>query len=69
MATRHTTKRIESAKQPPPWQRAKPKGKRPTARLDASWKAKAKARAERAGRRYPNLVDNMWAAAEQKKQR
>jgi hypothetical protein len=30
-------------------------------------KATARARAKRAGRRYPNLVDNMWAAKRQKK--
>lgn len=30
--------------------------------LSSSQKAKAKRRAEKAGRKYPNLVDNMWAA-------
>jgi len=29
--------------------------------LTEEQKAMAKARAERAGRRYPNLVDNSWA--------
>jgi hypothetical protein len=30
--------------------------------LSDEQKAKAKARAKKAGRRYPNLVDNAWAA-------
>lgn len=44
----------------PPWKRASPPGKsRPLSKrqLDA-----ARERAAQAGRRYPNLVDNMWAA-------
>jgi hypothetical protein len=46
----------------PPWKRKKPgvtrsKKKLTTAQIDA-----AKARATQAGRRYPNLIDNMWAA-------
>lgn len=44
----------------PPWKRKRPPGKsRPltTQQLEA-----ARARADAAGRRYPNLVDNMWAA-------
>ena len=69
MATKSTTKHIESARKAPPWKRAKPKGKGATVKLDAATKAQAKARAERAGRRYPNLVDNMWAAAQLKKKR
>ena len=31
-------------------------------RLQAAQAAAAKQRAEAAGRRYPNLVDNLWAA-------
>jgi hypothetical protein len=45
---------------PPPWKRPSPPGKsRPlsTQQVDA-----ARMRAAQAGRRYPNLVDNMWAA-------
>lgn len=53
-----------SAKKAPPWQRPAPKGKRTT--LTAASKKKAAARARRAGRAYPNLVDNMRAAADQK---
>lgn len=45
----------------PPWKRPPPPraGARPP--LSPSQKAAARARAEAAGRRYPNLVDNMWA--------
>lgn len=46
----------------PPWKRRKP-GRRATGgKLSAAQIAAARARAEQAGRRYPNLVDNMWAA-------
>ena len=39
----------------PPWKRKSPPGKsRPLSALQVD--------AARAGRRYPNLVDNMWAA-------
>jgi len=44
----------------PPWKRKRPLGKsRP---LSARQIEAARARAAEAGRRYPNLVDNMWAA-------
>lgn len=46
----------------PPWKRPRPpSAKRPVA-LTPAQKAAAKSRAEAAGRRYPNLIDNMWAA-------
>lgn len=45
----------------PPWKRPRPAGTPRTPLSDAD-KARARARAERAGRRYPNLIDNMWAA-------
>lgn len=48
----------------PPWNKPAPRTK-PRAKLTAAWKAKARARALAAGRRYPNLVDNMWAATQQ----
>ena len=51
-----------------PWQRQRPADKKPT-RLTAEWRQKARARARVAGRRYPNLVDNMWASTQQKKAR
>jgi len=49
---------------PPPWQRKRPPST--ATPLTAASKAAARARAERAGRRYPNLVDNLWAARRQK---
>jgi hypothetical protein len=48
------------ATKPPPWRRKRPPG--PRTKLSADDIAWARARAKRAGRRYPNLVDNMAAA-------
>ncbi|MBW8774813.1 MAG: hypothetical protein JF596_07075 [Stenotrophomonas sp.] len=45
----------------PPWKKPKPGGQAPQPLSDAQ-KAAARQRAEENGRRYPNLVDNMWAA-------
>jgi hypothetical protein len=42
------------------WDEPNPKKK--SEKLSSADKAAAKARAARAGRKYPNLVDNMWAA-------
>ena len=50
-----------------PRKRANPR-KRPT-KLSAKSKRSAKAAAKRGGRRYPNLVDNMRAAAGQRKRK
>ena len=47
----------------PPWKLPRPKGKRKP--LTPSQKVEAKARAKKAGRPYPNLVDNMAAARKQ----
>lgn len=44
----------------PPWKRPRPA--KPATKLTSAQKAAARARAEAAGRRYPNLIDNMWAA-------
>jgi len=44
----------------PIWEKKNPKSK--SKPLTASQKAAAKARAKKAGRRYPNMVDNAWAA-------
>jgi hypothetical protein len=44
----------------PPWERERPP--RPRKRLSAADRKKARAKAQRAGRRYPNLVDNMNVA-------
>jgi hypothetical protein len=48
-----------------PWKKKNPAKKH--TKLTAASKAKARASARRAGRRYPNLVDNMNAAKAQKK--
>lgn len=45
---------------PPPWKRKAPPGK--SRSLSAQQIEAARMRAAQAGRRYPNLVDNMWAA-------
>jgi len=47
----------------PPWEQAPPRSASHT-KLDPSAKKRAAVRARRAGPRYPNLVDNMRAAAE-----
>lgn len=44
----------------PIWESKNPKKK--SKPLTASQKAAAKARAKKAGRKYPNMVDNAWAA-------
>jgi hypothetical protein len=46
----------------PPWKQGNPKPKAMRTRLTAADKNRARTRAHQAGRRYPNLVDNMWAA-------
>jgi hypothetical protein len=47
----------------PPWKKANPKAKSGQSRhLTSAQKANAKQAAKRAGRKYPNLVDNMRAA-------
>lgn len=50
-----------------PWQKRNPKPKSQRSKLSASEKEEAKARAKRAGRRYPNLVDNMYVAAKKRR--
>ena len=51
---------------PPPWKRPRPKTRSAPVALTAHQKRAAKQRADAAGRRYPNLVDNMWAAKQLK---
>jgi hypothetical protein len=46
------------------WDKPNPKGK--SKPLTASQKAAAKARAKKAGRPYPNLIDNMAAGRKNK---
>lgn len=43
------------------WDKKMPASKRKGGLSDAQ-KQKAKARAKRAGRKYPNMIDNMWAS-------
>ena len=45
----------------PPWRKANPRKGR-SAKLTVKQKDAARARAKRAGRHYPNLIDNMWAS-------
>jgi hypothetical protein len=44
------------------WDKARPKGLGKPKKLSSSKKASAKAMAAKAGRPYPNLIDNMRAA-------
>jgi hypothetical protein len=46
----------------PIWNKPRPKGLGKSIPLTSAKKAKAKAAAKKAGRPYPNLVDNMRAA-------
>lgn len=57
----------DRASRTPPWKKPAPPGR--STKLTAASKAAAKARAKRAGRDYPNLIDNMHAAARQKRGR
>ena len=51
-----------------PWDRGNPKQKSGTSKkLTPAKKAAAKASAKKAGRPYPNMVDNMNAAKKKKK--
>ena len=59
MAAKKTTARNKAAV--PPWKKAAPKGAKHR-KLTPGQKAAAKRSAEKAGRPYPNLVDNMRAA-------
>ncbi len=49
-------------KKKPVWETKNPKKKSERKKLTDSQKAKAKAMAKKAGRPYPNLIDNMRAA-------
>lgn len=53
------------SKKDAPWNKPAPSKKERT-KLTPESKAKAKAAAKKAGRPYPNLVDNMKAAQDQK---
>jgi hypothetical protein len=49
---------MTSAKKPP-WKKANPKPAAKSKKLSPGQKREAQARAKKAGRKYPNLVDNM----------
>ena len=51
-----------NSKPPAFWKRPKPGKAKPSEPLAPNQLEAAKARAQAAGRRYPNLVDNAWAA-------
>lgn len=51
-----------ASKNKPVWDKPRPKTLGKSSKLSPAQKAKAKARAKKAGRPYPNLVDNMWAS-------
>src|SRR5690349_14492938 len=55
----------------PPWKRANPKKRagKSSKHLSAAKKSSAKRRARAAGRRYPNLVDNMRASTSPSRKR
>jgi hypothetical protein len=57
----------ENEKQPP-WKTARPKGK-PRVTLTQEYKAIAKERAAKAGRTYPNFIDNAAAARMQREKK
>lgn len=46
----------------PVWEKKRPKKLGKSKPLTAAQKNKARARAAKAGRKYPNMIDNMWAA-------
>ena len=53
------------AKSKPVWDKPRPKDLGKSKKLTPSQKAKAKARAKANNRKYPNMIDNMWAASRQ----
>jgi hypothetical protein len=57
-----------AASKTPPWKRKRPARSKHT-KLSEADKKKARARAKKAGRRYPNLVDNMRVAREKKRRK
>jgi len=60
-------KKKTANKKSAPWNRPSPQKKGKHTKLTAKSKKAAKTKAKRAGRKYPNLVDNMRAAKRQKK--
>lgn len=58
-----------ATRKPAPWQRAAPKRRGGGQTLTPEQVEEARARAAAAGRRYPNLVDNMFVAAKARRER
>ena len=50
-----------TSKKTPPWKKPKPAGAKHT-KLTTAQKTTARAAAKKAGRKYPNLIDNMRVA-------
>jgi hypothetical protein len=57
---------VKTTAKSPPWKKKNPKPPAARQKLSEAAKEQARLRAAAAGRRYPNLVDNMWAAKQQK---
>lgn len=57
-----------ASRTPKPWDRKVPHKPGPAMKLTPEQIEQARQRAEEAGRRYPNLVDNMYVAAQARKQ-
>lgn len=64
---RSPKKSTSTADSKAPWERENPKADAKHTELSPQAKAAAKRRAKKAGRPYPNLVDNMSAASGSKK--
>ena len=64
-------KKTKAGRKRAPWKRGNPRQKagKPAHHLTRKQKTKAKRRARRAGRPYPNLVDNMQVAAQATRRR
>jgi len=56
-----------AAKKRKPWKKKNPASKSAHSKLSIKAVGAARTRAKRAGRRYPNLVDNMWATKRTKR--
>lgn len=52
----------KTTKKKPVWEKKRPKSAGKPKKLSSAQKSSAKAAAKKAGRKYPNLVDNMRAA-------
>jgi len=53
---------MAAKKSKPVWEKSRPKSLGKPKKLTAAQKAKAKAAAKKAGRPYPNMIDNIRAA-------